>query len=74
MPVPFNINPDKACGNYGFDCPLKAGESYKFHLSLPILRTYPKINVDVIMKLVDENNSPIVCVEIPAIIREPQKE
>lgn len=73
LPVPFHINPDLACGNYGFDCPLEANKLYKFKLTLPILRTYPKINVDVFVRLVDEKGDLIGCIELPARIQEPQK-
>jgi len=74
LPVPFHVNPDNACGNYGFDCPLESDKPYKFKLTLPILRTYPKINVDVFLRLVDETGGIIGCVELPARIQEPQKE
>lgn len=73
LPVPFHVNPDNACGNYGFNCPLDAGKPYKFQLTLPILRTYPKINVDVFVRLVDEKGDILACVEMPARIQEPQK-
>lgn len=73
LPVPFEVKPDLACGNYGFDCPLKAGEPYKFRLTLPILRTYPKLNVNVFLRLLDEKGDLISCVEMPARIQEPQK-
>lgn len=74
LPVPFHVNPDSACGNYGFECPLEAGKAYKFKMTMPILRTYPKINVDVVMRLLDQQGNVITCVELPAQIREPQKE
>jgi len=74
LPVPFFIKPDNACGNYGFDCPLEPNKAYKFRLSLPILRTYPKRNVDVLLRLLDESDNEIVCVEIPVRIQDPQKE
>lgn len=74
LPVPFHVNPDNACGNYGFDCPLEAEKPYKFKMTLPILRTYPKVNVDVFLRLIDEAGEVIACVEIPARIQEPQKE
>lgn len=73
LPVPFHVNPDNACGNYGFSCPLEEGKPYKFKLSLPILRTYPKIHVDVFLRLVDEKGVVIACAEMPAQIQEPEK-
>lgn len=74
LPVPFHVNPDNACGNYGLDCPLEAGKPYKFKMTLPILRTYPKINVDVFLRLVDEKGDIISCIDMPARIQEPHKE
>ncbi|KAG9510213.1 Pre-mRNA-processing factor 17, partial [Fragariocoptes setiger] len=45
--LPFHLpGPQEACGNYGFNCPLKAGTNYTFTLSLPISQVYPKLNVD----------------------------
>lgn len=73
LPVPFHINPDNACGNYGFDCPLEPNKTYKLKMSMPILRTYPKISVDVIMRLLDGQEKVIACVEMPAKIQEPEK-
>lgn len=74
LPKPFPVNPENACGNYGFDCPLEANKLYKFNMTLPILRSYPKMNLDVFLRLVDEADKVIACVELPARIQEPQKE
>lgn len=74
LPVPFHVNPDLACGNYGFDCPLEAGKPYKFKMTLPILRSYPKISVDVFLRLLDEKGELVGCIELPAKIQEPSKE
>jgi hypothetical protein len=73
LPVPFHINPDTACGNYGFDCPLEPNKEYTLKMTLPILRTYPKLDVDVFLRLVDGNGNVITCVEMPAKIQEPEK-
>ncbi|KAG9510634.1 40S ribosomal protein S7 [Fragariocoptes setiger] len=74
LPVPFNVNPDTACGHYGLTCPLVPGQNYKFQLSLPIYRTYPKINVDIQLRLIDQGDRVAVCLVIPAKIQEPEKE
>lgn len=73
LPVPFLVNPDNACGNYGFDCPLEADKLYKFKLTLPILRSYPKVPVGVNLRLIDEKGQDLSCIEIPALIIEPRK-
>lgn len=69
LPVPFIVNPDLACGNYGFQCPLEPGKTYKFALTLPILRTYPKSNVNIFVRLVNEKDNVIGCIELPAWIQ-----
>lgn len=73
LTVPFHISPDDACGRYGLTCPLEAGQNYTFKLSMPILRTYPKLSVDVFLRLKDEDKV-VLCVEIPARIQELPKE
>lgn len=73
LPVPFEVKPDLACGRYGLECPLKAGQAYKFALELPILRSYPKLNVNVFLRLIDDKGNVISCVEMPARIQEPLK-
>lgn len=62
------MNPEDACGNYGFDCPIYEGETKTLRLSLPIQESYPKLSFTVQLKLVDEKKKPIVCVEFPARI------
>lgn len=68
LPLPFPLNPNNACGNYGFSCPVKANESKQLRISLPVQRTFPRLAVTVQLNLLDEKNRPIVCVEFPAKI------
>lgn len=42
MPFPLQ-NPD-ACKDSGVTCPLKNGENYEYVQTLPVLRSYPKVN------------------------------
>ena len=74
LPIPWSVKPDEACGNYGFECPLEPNKAYKFKLTVPVLRTYPQLNVNVFLRLVDEADNVLACVEIPARIQEPKKE
>lgn len=68
IPLPLALNPEDACGNYGFDCPIDAGETNTLRLSLPIRETYPKFSITVQLKLFDEKKVPILCIEFPAKI------
>lgn len=68
VPIPFVIKPDNACGNYGFDCPVAADKEEKLKVSLPVLRTYPKLSITVQLYLADEKRRPIICIEFPARI------
>jgi len=70
VPIPFPINPDQACGHYGFDCPLKTGNKYTLTISLPVKNEYPKMKVGVRLILDDEKNKEkIVCTKFPAQIK-----
>lgn len=42
MPFPLQ-NPD-ACKDSGVTCPLKNGENYEYVQTLPVLRSYPKVD------------------------------
>lgn len=67
--LPFHLHPNQACGElYGFQCPTKVNQHETLHISLPIKAQYPKIAVLVRTKLLDENNTTIMCVQVPARI------
>lgn len=70
--IPFLLKPDQACGNYGFDCPVKANEKKTLKISLPIQRSWPKLKVDIRVKLLDENKNLIICFTLPARIEDPK--
>lgn len=67
--LPFPVSPDDACANYGVNCPLEAGKEQTFKMSLPVMMVYPRIKVDVILKLLDQDKKTIVCAQIPANIQ-----
>jgi len=69
VPVPFNLpNPD-GCVDSGLSCPLQSGGTYTYVASLPVLKKYPRVTVDVKWELQNEANADIICVLIPAKIQ-----
>ena len=68
IPIPFWFKPDPACGKYGFECPVSVNEKKTLVVNLPILKTYPRKKLTARVKLNDQDNNPIVCVDIPVAI------
>lgn len=66
MPFPLQ-NPD-GCVDSGLQCPLNKDSTYEYVASLSVLKSYPKVKVDVKWQLKNENAEDIVCVIIPAKI------
>ncbi|XP_028165977.1 ecdysteroid-regulated 16 kDa protein [Ostrinia furnacalis] len=68
LPVPFPLPQPDACKDNGLTCPLKAGEKANYRTTLPVLKSYPKVKVDVKWELKNESGEDLVCVLIPAKI------
>ncbi|XP_053608717.1 ecdysteroid-regulated 16 kDa protein [Plodia interpunctella] len=68
LPVPFPLPQPDACRDNGLACPLKAGQVAHYQTSLPVLKSYPKVKVDVKWELKNEDEEDLVCVMIPARI------
>ncbi|RWS02725.1 epididymal secretory protein E1-like protein [Dinothrombium tinctorium] len=68
LPVPFPIEPEDACGNYGLKCPFAANTQNRVAITMPILEKYPEISVTVKFRLVASNNANLLCVEFPVEI------
>ncbi|KPI90959.1 PREDICTED: ecdysteroid-regulated 16 kDa protein-like [Papilio xuthus] len=67
LPVPFPLPQPDACKDTGLRCPLKAGDVANYKSTLPVLKSYPKVKVDVKWELkFDEED--VVCILIPAKI------
>ncbi|XP_045499950.1 ecdysteroid-regulated 16 kDa protein-like [Colias croceus] len=67
LPVPFPMpNPD-ACKDEGLTCPIKSGEKQAYRATLPVLKSYPKVKVDVKWELKSDEGD-LVCIMIPAKI------
>lgn len=66
--MPFPLPNPNACVNSGLECPLTKGTNYDYVATLPVLKSYPKVKVDVKWELKTENKDVIICVLIPAKI------
>ncbi|KAL4715615.1 hypothetical protein ACJJTC_006194 [Scirpophaga incertulas] len=69
LPVPFPLPQPDACKDNGLSCPLKANEQVSYKTSMQVLKSYPKVKVDVKWELKNENGDDVVCVLIPAKIQ-----
>ncbi|KAJ3659210.1 hypothetical protein Zmor_010911 [Zophobas morio] len=69
VPFPFDLpNPD-GCTDCGITCPITAGQTYSYHTTLPVLKSYPRVTVDVKWELQDKDGKDVVCVTIPSQIK-----
>lgn len=69
LDVPFKIpNPD-GCTHSGLECPLKQDIVYQYAASFPVLKIYPKVDVEVKYELKNGDDKDIVCVLIPVKIQ-----
>lgn len=69
LPVPFPLPQPDACKDNGLTCPLPAGTQANYQTTMPILKSYPRVKVEVKWELKDENDEDLVCVMIPAKIQ-----
>lgn len=69
MDMPFPLKNPNACEESGVSCPIQATSNYEYEATLPVLKVYPRVKVEVKWQLVDENGKDIVCVLIPAQIK-----
>ncbi|XP_049875247.1 ecdysteroid-regulated 16 kDa protein-like [Pectinophora gossypiella] len=68
LPVPFPLPQPDACKDNGLVCPLKPGVKASYVATLPVLKSYPKVRVDVKWELKNDDGD-LVCVMIPAKIQ-----
>ncbi|XP_059620201.1 NPC intracellular cholesterol transporter 2 homolog a [Phlebotomus argentipes] len=66
--VPFPISNPNACQSPGVDCPIQPQTTYSYTATLPVLKSYPKVKVNVKWELQNAKKDDIVCVIIPAKI------
>ncbi|XP_047028603.1 ecdysteroid-regulated 16 kDa protein [Helicoverpa zea] len=69
LPVPFPLPQPDACKDSGLTCPLREEQSSSYHTTMPILKSYPRVKVDVKWELKDENDEDLVCILIAAKIQ-----
>ncbi|XP_059045099.1 ecdysteroid-regulated 16 kDa protein [Achroia grisella] len=62
LPVPFPLPQPNACQDTGLKCPLKAGTKVSYKATLPVLKSYPKVKVDVKWELKTEEDEDVVCI------------
>ncbi|NP_001093080.1 ecdysteroid-regulated 16 kDa protein-like [Bombyx mandarina] len=65
IPIPFPLPESDACKDNGLTCPLKEGTLADYKATLPILKSYPKVTVEVKWELQSEHGD-LVCVLINA--------
>ncbi|XP_026470188.1 NPC intracellular cholesterol transporter 2 homolog a-like [Ctenocephalides felis] len=46
-------------------CPLKKDDKVTYNLKVPVLQSYPAINLDLMVSLVDDSAKPVLCFKIP---------
>ncbi|KAL9703041.1 hypothetical protein quinque_006559 [Culex quinquefasciatus] len=68
MEVPFKLPNDDGCVDSGLECPLAGGTEYRYSTTLPVLKQYPKVSVEVKWEL-KAGDKDVVCVKIPAKIQ-----
>nr|XP_022919073.1 ecdysteroid-regulated 16 kDa protein [Onthophagus taurus] len=68
-PIPFPLPNGNGCVDSGVTCPLTSGTSYNYFTTLPVLKEYPPVSVDVKFELKDENDEDITCSMIPSKIK-----
>lgn len=68
MFVPFKLPNQNACVESGLECPLEKGKVYKYKASFPVLKIYPKLDVEVKYELKNSKKIDIICVLIPVKI------
>lgn len=67
--MPFQLQNPDACVDSGLDCPLEGNKAYEYKATLPVLKVYPKVKVQVKWELQDQEGNDIICVEIPSKIQ-----
>ncbi|XP_074026159.1 NPC intracellular cholesterol transporter 2 homolog a [Leptinotarsa decemlineata] len=66
--IPFELPNDDGCKDSGIVCPIKAGETYRYTTTMPILTSYPRVTVDILWELQNDEGKDIICARIPSKI------
>jgi len=68
LPIPWPLHDPNACHLSGLTCPLQPGNNYNYTATFPVLKTYPKMSLNVKWELINEDGNDIVCALIPVKI------
>ncbi|KAK9703364.1 ML domain [Popillia japonica] len=69
VPIPFELPNSDGCKDSGVSCPLQEGQTYTYSTTLPVLKKYPRVNVEVKFELQDQSDSDVTCSMIPSKIQ-----
>ncbi|CAG5043549.1 unnamed protein product [Parnassius apollo] len=69
MVAPFPLPQPDGCKNNGLTCPLKAGQKASYVMTLPILKSYPKVRAVAKWELKNEDHENLICILIPLKIK-----
>lgn len=64
----FPLEYPDACVNWGLKCPIEVGSEQHLQINLPVQTYYPRLPVGVELKLINENETEILCVKFAAKI------
>lgn len=65
IPVPFPITGDDGCQSSGLTCPLKAGIEVKYAKTIPVLKEYPSVSVD--LKVTNDDEEYFLTFYLPYV-------
>ncbi|XP_045451850.1 ecdysteroid-regulated 16 kDa protein-like [Melitaea cinxia] len=68
LPVPFPLPQPDACMDSGLVCPIKSGEKVTYKATMPVLKSYPKVKVDIKLELKNSDDEDLVCIIMAARI------
>jgi len=69
IPIPWSPDNVDACKGCGLTCPLSAGGTYTYSLSLHVRKAYPSIRADIEWEVVDETlDKDIFCFKAPIVV------
>lgn len=67
VPIPFELPNTDACTS-GVKCPVQPQGQYVYQASFPIKEEYPSLSLNVMFKIIDDDQQPLLCVLLPVQI------
>ncbi|GFG32564.1 hypothetical protein Cfor_12345 [Coptotermes formosanus] len=68
LPIPWPLPDPNACHSSGLTCPLQPGNNYHYTATFPVLKSYPRIHLEVKWELKNESGNDVVCALFPVRI------